>query len=231
MVRSRSRLVAVALVVGISAAACGGGGGDGGANSAIRGVAGSDAPGDQAAPAAGDPAASNNGASGSAANGASGSGANSAGGASASSAKPASSADPNSGQAGGANGSPAGGAAAAATADQVDGAPVTRTPDDPTPQGCSMQRGSKCQLRIQGSYTLTTADVANIRVAAYEDGSKDPASSTTLPNAKKGHSGWYVDHFLYVVSNTAKQVTFQVTLLSPTGAVLAQGRANTVPIP
>ena len=94
-----------------------------------------------------------------------------------------------------------------------------------------MQRGSKCQLRIQGSYTLTTAEVASIRVAAYEDGAKEPASSTTLPNARKGHSGWYIDHFLYIVSSTAKQVTFQATLLSPTGAVLAEGQASTVPIP
>jgi hypothetical protein len=82
-----------------------------------------------------------------------------------------------------------------------------------------MQRGSKCTVRMQGTYT------------AFQDGSPEPASSATLPNAKKGRAGWYVDHFTYVVSATAEQVTFRATLLSATGQVLAEGQAFVVPIP
>ena len=215
-----------ALSVGLALAACGGGSGANATKAAVhKGVAGSDAKGDQAAsPDAGSGTA---GSAGNAATPAASAGAPKAGTGS-SSANPGAAPSAGGGQASGAN--PAPSASPTPPADQVDGAPVTRTPDDPTPQGCSMQRGSKCQVSIRGTYTLTTAEVANIRIAAYEDGSQQPASSTTLPNAKRGHSGWYVDHFLYVVSAKAKQVTFQVTLLSPTGQVLAQGRANVVPI-
>ena len=226
MKAARVWLIAVALVVSIGATACGGGGGGGArTNTAAKAASGTDKSGDDQATKAGGeagPAAASKDKPASNGSGSSGLADKPAAGAANAS---------NSGTAQAGDGGKAAEAKPSAQGDEVDGKPMTRTPDDPTPSGCTMQRGSKCLVRMQGIYTLTSADAASIRVAAFDDGSKDPASSTTLPNAKKGHSGWYIDHFPYIVSATAKQVTFQATLLSATGQVLAEGQTFVVPIP
>ena len=112
----------------------------------------------------------------------------------------------------------------------VFGAPMPRDGDDRRPVGCDFVRGQTCRFRFNGTYGLTDADQAVILIGAYEDGSSKAAFSTTLPGARKGRRGYYVDNFPYLPGPAVKQVDIRATLIGPDGKVIASGKPNTFSI-
>lgn len=105
-----------------------------------------------------------------------------------------------------------------------------RNLDDPRPSDCDFKRGQACYLHITGNYGLKASPTASIAVGAYEDGSSTAASSVTLPSMPEGRHAWYVDHFPYAASASAKTVSFVATLVDPTGKELARSSPVTIPI-
>ena len=114
--------------------------------------------------------------------------------------------------------------------DYVFGSPRAMSGDDPRPPGCGMKYGEMCLMQITGTYQLKTAEVASIHVGAYEDGAEEPAFHTSLPNAKKGSSHWYIDKFPYQAREGVKEMRVLVKLLDAKGKELARGKPTIFPI-
>jgi hypothetical protein len=114
--------------------------------------------------------------------------------------------------------------------DFVFGSPQGMSTDDPRPANCSFKADSMCRFTVAGTYGLKTADAASIEVGAYEDGSAKALYATTLPNAKRGSSRWFVDDFPYRPSASAKEVAILVRLLDPSGKELARGNPTKYPV-
>ena len=114
--------------------------------------------------------------------------------------------------------------------DWVAGSPKGRSQDDPRPHNCTFKVGQLCRMQVTGNYQLKTKEVASIHVGAYEDGATEAAFHTTLPNARKGASPWYVDQFPYQARAGVEKVDILVKLLDATGNELARGKPTTFPI-
>lgn len=94
--------------------------------------------------------------------------------------------------------------------------------EEPRPDGCEMYRKTLCKIHFKGTYRLSAFDTGSIQVGAYEDDKTEPVHKAALPIPRKGGTNWFVD-LPYIISNTAKTVTFQAILLGPNGEILGEG--------
>lgn len=93
--------------------------------------------------------------------------------------------------------------------------------EEPTsfyPRGCPLTSGQECVVRFIGTYRLETLDSAILRFGAYENGSSDPVAFYDEEVVRGSDRMIY--HLVFVVSESARNVQFKVTLHRPDGSML-----------
>ena len=96
------------------------------------------------------------------------------------------------------------------------------------PWGCRFRRGDACRIPIQGGYYLKSSGEGKLVFAAFENGSRAPATKVEFPVTRG--SAPFTLKLPYTIGKTAKSVNFQGFLETKDGKVLFAGKPHVFPV-